>query len=151
MKKLLTPFIKGKLELKNHLVMAPMTRSRAIDNLPNQLMAEYYGQRSGAGLIVTEGTAPAPEASGYPRIPGVFNQQQVNGWKPVTERVHRNGSKIFVQLMHTGRIGHIDNLPEGITLVSPSDIKAAGRFLPIQKDFRTIQRLWYFQKKEFKM
>ena len=127
MKKLLTPFIKGKFELKNHLVMAPMTRSRAIDNLPNSLMAAYYGQRTGAGLIVTEGTAPAPEALSYPRIPGIFSQQQVEAWKPVTDIVHQGGSKFFLQLMHTGRIGHTDNLPKGLNLVSASDIKATGQ------------------------
>ncbi|HEY5369774.1 MAG TPA: alkene reductase [Hanamia sp.] len=127
MKKLLMPFIKGKFELKNHLVMAPMTRSRAIDNLPNELMATYYGQRTGAGLIVTEGTAPAPEALSYPRIPGIFSQNQTDAWKPVTNKVHIDGSKIFLQLMHTGRIGHTDNLPKGINLVGASDIKATGQ------------------------
>src|SRR5690554_2071355 len=127
MKKLLTPFTKGNLELKNHLVMAPMTRSRAIGSQPNQLMADYYGQRTGAGLIITEGTAPTPEALGYPRIPGVFSQQQVDGWKLTTERVHRGESKIFLQLMHTGRIGHLDNLPEGVALMGASDSKAAGQ------------------------
>lgn len=127
MKKLLIPFIKGELTLKNHIVMAPMTRSRAIDNLPNQLMAEYYGQRTGAGLIITEGTAPSPEALGYPRIPGIFSQQQVEAWKTVTDKVHRGGSKIFLQLMHTGRIGHFDNLPKGTVLVGASDKKAAGQ------------------------
>jgi len=127
MKKLLTPYIKGDFELKNHVVMAPMTRSRAIGNLPNQLMADYYGQRTGAGLIITEGTAPSPEALGYPRIPGVFSRQQVDGWKLVTDSVHRGESKIFLQLMHTGRIGHTDNLPEGVTLVGASDSKAAGQ------------------------
>ena len=103
-----------------------MTRSRAIDNVPNDLMAEYYGQRSGAGLIVTEGTAPMPEGLGYPRIPGIFSQEQVEGWKKTTNAVHADGSKIFVQLMHTGRIGHYDNLPEGAQLVGVSTIKAAG-------------------------
>ena len=127
MKKLLSRFIKGKLELKNHLVMSPMTRSRAIDNVPNQLMADYYGQRNGAGLIITEGTAPAPEALGYPRIPGVFSRQQVDAWKIVTDKVHRGESKIFLQLMHTGRIGHNDNLPKGINLVGASDGKATGQ------------------------
>lgn len=127
MKTLLSPFIKGNFELKNHVVMSPMTRSRAIDNLPNQLMADYYGQRTGAGLIVTEGTAPAPEALSYPRIPGVFSQEQIDGWKPITAKVHRNGSKFFLQLMHTGRIGHNDNLPDGATLIGPSAIKATGQ------------------------
>ncbi len=127
MNKLLMPYKKGNLELKNHLVMAPMTRSRAIDNMPNPLMAAYYGQRTGAGLIVTEGTAPAPEALGYPRIPGVFNQQQVGAWRQVTDSVHWGGSKIFLQLMHTGRIGHVDNLPKGTTLVGASALKATGQ------------------------
>lgn len=127
MKKLLTPFTKGKLKLKNHIVMAPMTRSRAIDNLPNDLMAEYYGQRSGAGLIITEGTSPSPEGLGYPSIPGIFSSEQVEGWKRVTEKVHQNNAKIFVQLMHTGRIAHQANLPEGFNVVGPSDITAAGQ------------------------
>src|SRR5665213_2450915 len=127
MKTLLSPFIKGKFELKNHVVMSPMTRSRAIDNLPNQLMAAYYGQRTGAGLIITEGTAPTPEALGYPRIPGIFSQAQIDGWKDVTNTVHNGKSKIFSQLMRIGRIGHEDNLPEGLKLVSSSDIKAAGQ------------------------
>lgn len=107
--------------------MAPMTRSRAIDNLPNHLMEIYYGQRTGAGLIVTEGTAPAPEALGYPRIPGIFSQEQVEGWKPITEKVHRDGTKIFLQLMHTGRMGHQDNLPKGVALVGATDLKATGQ------------------------
>ncbi|MDQ2658560.1 MAG: alkene reductase, partial [Bacteroidota bacterium] len=127
MKKLLMPYTKGDFTTKNHLVMAPMTRSRAVGNLPNSLMAEYYGQRTGAGLIISEGTAPAPEALGYPRIPGLFNQQQVEAWKQITHTVHKGGSKFFVQLMHTGRMGHYDNLPEGAVLVGASDIKASGQ------------------------
>jgi len=127
MKKTLSPYTKGNFSLKNHIVMAPMTRSRAIDNIPNDLMAEYYGQRSGAGLIVTEGTAPAPEALGYPRIPGIFNESQIEGWKKTTAAVHQQGAKIFLQLMHTGRIGHKDNLPEGEQVVGPSTKKAAGQ------------------------
>lgn len=126
MEKLFTPFEKGSLKLKNHLVMAPMTRSRAIGNLPNELMSSYYAQRSGAGLIVTEGTSPSPEGLGYPRIPGIYSEAQVAGWKNVTDAVHRNGSKIFLQLMHTGRIAHVANLPDGIQPVGPSGIKAAG-------------------------
>ncbi|TWJ01514.1 N-ethylmaleimide reductase [Mucilaginibacter frigoritolerans] len=127
MKTILTAYSKKGFNLKNHMVMAPMTRSRAIDNIPNDLMATYYGQRAGAGLIITEGTAPAPEGLGYPRIPGIYNEAQINGWKKVTSSVHQYGSKIFLQLMHTGRIGHIDNLPEGATLVGVSNIKAAGQ------------------------
>lgn len=127
MKKLLAPFHKGALQLKNHVVMAPMTRSRALNNIPNELMVTYYRQRSGAGLIITEGTAPTPEALGYPRIPGVFSDAQVIGWKAVTDAVHANGSKIFLQLMHTGRIAHVANLPEGYRAVGMSDIPAAGQ------------------------
>ncbi|RYD88676.1 MAG: alkene reductase, partial [Sphingobacteriales bacterium] len=127
MKKLLSPFDSSALQLKNHVVMAPMTRSRAINNIPNDLMVTYYKQRSGAGLIITEGTAPTPEALGYPRIPGAFSEEQVTGWKAVTDAVHKNGSKIFLQLMHTGRIAHIANLPLGYQPVGMSDIKAAGQ------------------------
>ena len=126
MKKLTTPFNEKGLNLKNHVVMAPMTRSRAIDNLPNDLMAEYYHQRTGAGLIISEGTAPAPEALGYPRIPGAFSGVQTEAWKKVTSRVHREGSKIFLQLMHTGRIAHKDNMSGGTDPVGPSRIPADG-------------------------
>lgn len=126
MKKLLMPYAKGALQLKNHLVMAPMTRSRAINNMPSDLMTAYYLQRSGAGLIITEGTAPSADALGYARIPGLFSPQQTAAWKTVTDAVHAQGSKIFVQLMHTGRIGHPANLPEEGRLVGPSNIKAEG-------------------------
>ena len=96
----------GTLTLQNHLVMAPLTRSRAIGNIPNQLMAEYYAQRGSAGLIITEGTSPSPNGLGYPRIPGIFSAAQVTGWKLVTDAVHARGAKIFMQLMHCGRVGH---------------------------------------------
>ncbi|WP_431217353.1 hypothetical protein ACQ86N_10560 [Puia sp. P3] len=84
---LLTEYRKGGLVLKNHIVMAPMTRSRAVNNLPNDLMATYYGQRTGAGLIVTEGTSPMPGGLGYPRILGIYNEAQIAGWKKITDRV----------------------------------------------------------------
>jgi len=112
--------------LQNRIVMAPMTRNRAIDNLPNALMAEYYAQRASAGLIITEGVSPSPAGLGYPRIPGLFSEAQVAGWKGVTEAVHARGARIFVQLMHTGRIGHPHNLPPGTLLLAPSAIAAAG-------------------------
>src|ERR1700722_12695044 len=127
MKKLLMPYNGINLQLKNHIVMAPMTRSRAVGNLPNALMARYYGQRAGAGLIITEGTAPAPEALGYARMPGIFSHEQVDGWRGVTAAVHQGGAKIFSQLMHTGRIGNVPNLPEGVRLVGVSAIPAAGQ------------------------
>lgn len=126
MKKLFEPYSDGALQLKNHVVMAPMTRSRALGNIPNELMAAYYRQRSGAGLIITEGTSPSPAGLGYPRIPGIFSDAQIEGWKAIAQAVHEGGSKIFLQLMHTGRIAHISNLPEGYRPVGFSDIKAAG-------------------------
>jgi N-ethylmaleimide reductase len=127
MKKLLTPYNGKKLQLKNHIVMAPMTRSRAIGNIPNALMARYYGQRAGAGLIITEGTAPAPEALGYARMPGIFSAEQLEGWREVTTAVHTNGSKIISQLMHAGRIGHVANLPQGARLIGASALPAVGQ------------------------
>lgn len=111
----------GRIELKNRAVMAPMTRSRAIGNVPNELMATYYAQRaSDAGLLITEGTSPSPDGLGYPRIPGLFDADQVAGWKLVTEAVHARGGRIFVQLMHTGRVGNAKNLPRGAHVVAPS-------------------------------
>jgi len=125
--KLFTPTDLGDMELKNKIVMAPMTRSRAIGNIPNALMAEYYGQRASAGLIITEGTSPSPNGLGYARIPGCFSKEQVEGWKLTTSAVHNAGGKIFIQLMHSGRIGNSLNLPEGAQLIAPSTVKAAGQ------------------------
>jgi len=123
---LFTPFELGSLTLKNRVVMAPMTRCRAIGGVPNELMAEYYGQRAGGGLLITEGTAPSANGSGYARIPGLYLSDQVEGWKLVTRAVHEAGGLIFAQLMHVGRVGHPDNLPDGAELVAPSAIAAAG-------------------------
>lgn len=123
---LFSPAQLGSLTLQNHLVIAPMTRSRATNNVPNDLMAEYYAQRGSAGLIITEGTSPSPNGLGYARIPGIFSQAQVAGWKKVTDAVHARGAKIFVQLMHTGRIGHALNLPAGAEVVAPSAVAAKG-------------------------
>ena len=118
---LFEPLNHRSLHLRNRVVMSPMTRNRAIvANTPNALMAEYYGQRAGAGLIVTEGTSPSPNGLGYPRIPGLFNDAQVRGWKAVTDAVHARGGRIFVQLMHTGRITHVANLPAGAEVVGPT-------------------------------
>lgn len=116
----------GSLHLKNKFVMSPMTRSRATGNLPNALMATYYGQRAGAGLIISEGTSPSPNGLGYARIPGAFNQEQANGWHHITEAVHQKGGRIFLQLMHTGRVSHIDNLPQGAEIVAPSAVPLEG-------------------------
>jgi N-ethylmaleimide reductase len=106
--------------------MAPLTRSRAIDNVPNDLMATYYQQRAEAGLIITEGTSPSPNGLGYARIPGLFDAAQVEGWKKTTSAVHAAGSRIFVQLMHCGRVGHALNLPAGARVLGPSAIATPG-------------------------
>ncbi|MFM7532934.1 MAG: alkene reductase [Rubrivivax sp.] len=114
--------------LANRTVMSPMTRSRAVEaNTPNALMAEYYAQRAGAGLIITEGTSPSPDGLGYARIPGLFNAAQVAGWKLVTQAVHARGGKIVVQLMHTGRVTHAANLPAGARVVGPTDTVCPGQ------------------------
>jgi N-ethylmaleimide reductase len=120
------PYARLTRPLPNRIAMAPMTRSRAIGNVPNALMAEYYGQRASAGLVITEGTAPSPEALGYARIPGLFTPAQRDAWAPIAEAVHAGGAAFFIQLMHTGRIGHADNLPAGATPIGPSAVAAAG-------------------------
>lgn len=117
----------GKIELKNRVVMAPMTRNRCPGNVPGEMVATYYSQRSEAGLIITEGTSPSPNGLGYPRIPGIFSEEQRNGWKKVTDAVHQAGSKIFVQLMHTGRISHPNNMPSGTKILAPSPIAAPDK------------------------
>lgn len=117
------PYNSKGLELQNRIVMAPMTRSRATaNNLPTDIMATYYGQRNTGGLLITEGTSSSPNGLGYPRIPGIFTEEQAKAWKAVTDAAHEGGAKIFVQLMHTGRIGHPDNLPEGARILGPSPI-----------------------------
>ncbi len=112
----------GNTSLANRIVMAPMTRSRAINNIPNELVATYYAQRAGAGLIITEGTSPSPNGIGYARIPGVYSEEQVAGWKLVTDAVHEAGGKIFLQIMHTGRVSHPTNMPAGTRVLAPSAI-----------------------------
>ena len=123
---LFTPFQLGRIELSNRIVMSPMTRSRAIANVPNASMARYYALRASAGLIVTEGTAPSPNGLGYPRIPGVYSPEQIAGWRLVTDAVHEARGRIFIQLMHTGRISHPGNMPAGAHVVSASAIAAPG-------------------------
>lgn len=124
--KLFDTFRLGAIELSTRTVMAPMTRSRATaDHVPTPIMVEYYRQRSGAGLIITEGVAPSPNGVGYPRIPGIYNTEQVEAWKPIAEAVHRADGRIFMQLMHTGRISHPLNMPEGSQVLAPSAVAAA--------------------------
>jgi len=124
---LFDPFLARSIQLGNRTVMSPMTRCRAVEaSTPNALMAEYYGQRATAGLIITEGIAPSPNALGYARIPGLFNADQVNGWKLVTDTVHAKGGKIMAQLMHTGRVTHVANLPAGAEVVGPDSTPCPG-------------------------
>jgi N-ethylmaleimide reductase len=117
----------GSMTLQNRLVMAPMTRSRASGNVPNDLMVQYYAQRASAGLIISEGTSPSPNGIGYARIPGIYSAEQVAGWKRVTDAVHAKGAKMFMQFMHCGRVGHPLNLPAGARLLGPSAVAAAGQ------------------------
>lgn len=120
------PYEMAGLELKNRIAMAPMTRTRATDGVPDGLTRLYYSQRATAGLIITEGTSPTVEGQGYPDTPGLYSDEQVAGWRPVTEQVHEQGGRIFAQLMHVGRIGDPDLLPEGHVLLAPSAVAAAG-------------------------
>ncbi len=115
------------LQLANRIVMAPLTRSRATpEHTPNALMATYYGQRAAAGLIIAEGTSPSPNGLGYPRIPGLFNNLQVEAWKETTAAVHARGGKIFVQLMHCGRVAQVANLPAGAEVLGPGAVACPG-------------------------
>ncbi len=115
------------LHLANRMVMAPLTRSRATPaHTPDALMATYYGQRATAGLIISEGTSPSPNGLGYPRIPGLYDAAQVEGWKAVTAAVHAQGGKIFVQLMHCGRVAHVANLPAGAEVLGPDPAACPG-------------------------
>lgn len=116
----------GNIELKNRIVMAPMTRSRALNNIPNDHMVEYYEKRADAGLIITEGTAPSANGLGYPRIPGIYNDDQIDGWKKITAAVHAKGGKIFLQIMHTGRVSHALNMEEGTQILAPSSVALSG-------------------------
>jgi len=126
---LFSPLRLGALELPNRVVMAPMTRNRA-DNpghVPTPLMAEYYRQRAGAGLIVSEATQVSPQGVGYPNTPGIHSDEQVKGWRPVTDAVHRAGGRIVLQLWHVGRISYPLFQPDGALPVSASDVKPRGQ------------------------
>jgi hypothetical protein len=124
--KLLTPFKLGKLELKNRMVMAAMTRSRSFsDGMATDLMAEYYAQRASAGLILSEAINISADAVGSPFTPGLYTAAQVESWKKVTDAVHAQGGVIFAQLWHTGRVAHsVDR--NGALPVAPSAIKIEG-------------------------
>jgi 2,4-dienoyl-CoA reductase-like NADH-dependent reductase (Old Yellow Enzyme family) len=124
---LFDPIRVGDLDLPNRIIMAPLTRARAVggDRVPNALMTEYYVQRASAGLILTEGTIVTPDGVGYEDTPGIWSEQQVAGWRDVTEAVHAAGGRIFMQLWHVGRISD-PSLLAGELPVAPSAIAAKG-------------------------
>ncbi|NSL85233.1 alkene reductase [Chitinophaga sp. Mgbs1] len=124
--KLLTPIGSDTLHLNNRIVMAPMSRRRADNGIPNELVPVYYSQRAAAGLIIAESTVISPDGMGITHLPALYNREQIAAWKKVTDAVHDNGGKIFVQLVHSGRIGHAFNIPGNTTPVAPSAIAAAG-------------------------
>ncbi|WP_338868435.1 alkene reductase [Myxococcus stipitatus] len=130
---LLSPFRLGRLELKNRMVMAPMTRSRALvdGNVPNPLAPTYYAQRASAGLLITEATQVSPQGVGYIRTPGLHSSAQVAGWRKVTQAVHAVGGVIFAQLWHVGRVSHPD-FHEGRLPVAPSAIGYEGTVFTFQ-------------------
>lgn len=122
---LFEPVALGELQLANRIVMAPMTRSRAlVDAIPGSDMVEYYRQRAGAGLIVAEGTAPSASGLGYCRTPAIYSAEQMAGWQRVTEAVHAEGGRIVLQLMHVGRAASRYNKPAGAATVAPSALRA---------------------------
>ena len=128
MNQLFTPTHIGRHTVPNRLVMAPMTRSRADEaGVPGELVSTYYAQRASAGLIISEGVFPSAMGQGYVRTPGIETEAQVAAWKQVTEAVHAQGGRIFMQLMHCGRISHPSLLPHGAQPVAPSALQPAGQ------------------------
>ena len=127
--KLFEPFQLGPIKLPNRLVMAPLTRNRAVPPgmVPSALAVDYYGQRASAGLLVTEATQVSQQGQGYQDTPGIYSKEQVEGWRKVTDRVHERGGRIFVQLWHVGRISHTSLQPGGGKPVAPSAIRAKGK------------------------
>lgn len=141
---LFTPIQLGDLALANRIVMAPLTRNRAGDaNAPQDINVEYYRQRASAGLIISEGSQISAQAVGYPRTPGIHSAAQVAGWKRVTDAVHEQGGRIFIQLWHTGRISHTSLQPNRSLPVAPSALKAAGQAVTFEgmQDFETPRAL----------
>lgn len=133
----------GDLQLRNRIVMAPMTRSRASTTRATSDMATYYAQRASAGLIVTEGTQPSAVGQGYPATPGLHSPEQVESWRVVTDAVHANGGTIVAQLMHVGRVFHPSNAEAAgnglLTPVAPSAVRAAGEiFTPTGRQAHAV-------------
>ena len=126
--KLFEPYQLGPITLPNRLVMAPLTRNRAVAGLvPNPLAVEYYGQRASAGLLVTEASQVSQQGQGYQDTPGIYSREQVAGWRKVTDRVHDRGGRIFIQLWHVGRISHVSLQENNQPPVAPSAIRAKGK------------------------
>jgi N-ethylmaleimide reductase len=126
--KLFEPFKLGPITLPNRLVMAPLTRNRAVAGLvPSLLAIEYYGQRASAGLLITEASQVSQQGQGYQDTPGIYSQEQVAGWRKITQRVHARGGRIFIQIWHVGRISHTSLQPGGGAPVGPSAIRAKGK------------------------
>ncbi len=127
--KLFTPIAIGDLTLPNRVVLAPLTRNRALPDgdVPHALNAEYYAQRASAGLIITEASQISPEGKGYILTPGIYSPEQVAGWRLVTDAVHGKGGHIFCQLWHVGRISHVSLQPNGQAPVAPSAIQAKAQ------------------------
>ncbi len=126
--KLFEPYKLGPITLPNRLVMAPLTRNRAVAGLvPNPLSIEYYGQRASAGLLITEASQISHQGQGYQDTPGIYSREQVAGWRKVTDRVHERGGRIFIQLWHVGRISHTSLQPDNGAPVAPSAIRAKGK------------------------
>lgn len=143
MNTLFDPFKLGDIELPNRVVMAPLTRCRAsAGRVPNALMAEYYAQRASAGLILSEATCVSAQGVGYPDTPGIWSEQQLEGWRQVTNAVQNAGGRIFLQLWHVGRVSHPDYL-NGALPVAPSAIAPAGTvsLLRPQREFVTPRAL----------
>ncbi|MEM8778183.1 MAG: alkene reductase [Cyanobacteria bacterium P01_G01_bin.49] len=124
---LFSPYQLGNLDLPSRIIMAPLTRMRAgKGNVPQPMNAEYYRQRSSAALIITEATQISPQGVGYPYTPGIHSPEQVEGWKLVTDAVHKEGGRIFLQLWHVGRVSHPSLQPNGMLPVAPSAIAPEG-------------------------
>lgn len=113
------------LNLKNKIIMAPLTRSMAPNHIPTEQMAEYYARRADAGLIISEGVAIRSDSLAYPNVPGIFNQEQINGWKKITDRVHKKNGKMFAQIWHVGRVSHPTYL-NGELPIGPSATEMSG-------------------------
>lgn len=140
--KLLEQFeLSPSITLKNRIIMAPLTRCFADDALaPTELIADYYARRADTGLIITEATIVTPNGQGYPNTPGIYNENQIEKWKIVTDKVHQNGGKIFSQLWHVGRVSHPTYL-QGKTPVAPSAVELTGRIPRTELDYGTPRAL----------